>query len=64
MEQCFLSNTLHNSCYNFITVFLHTLFWGEDRGGDSPPPPGDRCLGLVPPPLRPTEIWKFFEINA
>ena len=26
----------------------HTLFWGGQEGTD--PPPGDRCLGLVPPP--------------
>ena len=39
----------------------HTLNWGEDRGGQTPP--RDWCLGLVPP-LRPTEIWKNYEINA
>ena len=35
----------------------------EGGQGGTDPPPGDRCLGLVPP-LRPTEIWKFFEINT
>ena len=36
----------------------HTLFWGRTGGTDL----RDRCWSLVL--LRPTEIWKSFEINA
>ena len=41
---------------------LHTLNWGEDRGGTDPPP--WRLVSGSRPPLRPTEIWKNYEINA
>ena len=38
---------------------MHTLNGGGTGGTD---PPEDWCLGLPPPP-RPTEIWKNYEIN-
>ena len=37
----------------------HTLNWGEDRGGQ--PPPGDWCLGLVPPPETHRNLEKLWD---
>ena len=34
------------------------------RGNRGDRPPSGLVLGSGPPPLRPTEIWKNFEINA
>ena len=40
-----------------LHLYVGIRYFGGDRGQTFPPPP----WGLVP--LRPTEIWKFFEIK-
>ena len=50
--------------FNKSTMAGSTKAYVKLRGNRGTDPPRDWCWGLLPPPLRPTEIGENLEINA